>query len=405
MIFYSTHSKELYVSSDYKLDEGRYTPTAFNLYYDGGIFIGLYTHNNSTSYEAYPEGTSVLFTLPSSSSSSTPVNMRGTVISIPIPKVNSRLPMTDNTASPYVIRLVDGSIHQVSPDTMDLIVVPSSITSQKLRFPSWLGANQRVMYLSQGTYLKGTMEWNLDSRMWRFSQRRKNGTELFGVDLPNFCQDFQHYIDDGSLVPGWHTGKSFSIAGASSHVSASTLISLVPPGSTVKALHKNNPDKAVWLDSYREEYDGLMSNSTFDVISEEEFRCLQKHYGIRAIPSMCIFTVKHHNGVPTRAKSRVVVLGNLEQKSWSKTDCFSPVFSIPMIRLLTALAVHNGRTLKQADCKFAFIQATLPSEEVTVVKPPLGCPFLSPRQYWQLKKSLYGLRRAPRHWYNLLGKF
>jgi hypothetical protein len=384
MIFYSLHSKELYVSSDYKLDEGRHTPTAFNLHYDGGIFIGSYTHNNSTSYEAYPEGTSVLFTKPSSSSSSTPVNMRGTVISVPIPNINSRLPTSDNTASPYVIQLVDGSIHQVSPDTMDLIVMPSSITSQKLRFPSWLGANQRVIYLSQGTYLKGTMEWNLDSRMWRFSECRKNGTELFGVDLPNFCKDFQRYIDDGSLVPGWHNGKSFSIAGASSHVSASTLISLVPPGSTVKALHKNNPDKAVWLDSYREEYDGLMSNSTFDVISEEEFHCLQKRYGIRAIPSMCIFTVKHHNGVPTRAKSCIVVLGNLEQMSWSKTDCFSPVVSIPMICLLTALAVHNGRTLKQADCKFAFIQATLPSEEVTVVKPPLGCPFSASHQYWQL---------------------
>jgi hypothetical protein len=97
---------------------------------------------------------------------------------------------------------------------------------------------------------------------------------------------------------------------------------------------------------------------------------------------MCIFTVKHHNGVPTRAKSCIVVLGNLEQKPWSKTDCFSPIVSIPMIRLLTALAAHNGRTLKQADCKFAFIQATLPSEEVTVVKLPLGCPFSSPCQYW-----------------------
>jgi hypothetical protein len=202
MIFYSPHSKELYVSSDYKLDEGHHTPTVFNLNYDGGIIIGLYNHNNSTSYEACPEGTSVLFTLPSSSSSSTPVNMRGTVISVPIPKVNSHLPTSDNTASPYVIQLVDGSIHQVSPDTMDLIVVPSSNTSQKIRFPSWLGANQKVMYLSHGTYLKGTMEWNLDSHMWRFSQRHKNGTELFGVDLPNFCQDLQHYIEDGSLVPG-----------------------------------------------------------------------------------------------------------------------------------------------------------------------------------------------------------
>lgn len=79
----------------------------------------------------------------------------------------------------------------------------------------------------------------------------------------------------------------------------------------MKALHRNNPDWLIWHESYKEEYDGLSSNATFDVISEEEFLCLQKRHGIRAIPSMCIFTVKHTNGVPTRAKSRTVVLGNL----------------------------------------------------------------------------------------------
>ncbi len=73
-----------------------------------------------------------------------------------------------------------------------------------------------------------------------------------------------------------------------------------------------------------------------------------------------------------------------------------------MIRFLTALAVQNGRTVKQADCKFAFIQASLPSDEHTIVRPPVGCPFSKSGQYWQLKKSLYGLKRAPRHWYNKL---
>jgi hypothetical protein len=189
--------------------------------------------------------------------------------------------------------------------------------------------------------------------LWRFSQRRKNGVELFGVDLPNFCQDFQKYIDGGSLVPGWHSGKSFLVAGSSCHISATDLKSLIPPGSPLKAFHLTNPDCPVWLDSYKEEYDGLLSNSTFDIISEDEFKALQKQYGIRAIPSMCIFTVKQTNGVPIRAKSRIVVLGNLEQKTWSKSDCSSPVVSIPMIRLLTALAVQHGRTLKQADFKFA----------------------------------------------------
>jgi hypothetical protein len=73
-----------------------------------------------------------------------------------------------------------------------------------------------------------------------------------------------------------------------------------------------------------------------------------------------------------------------------------------MVRLLTVLAIHNKRTIKQGDCKFAFIQAALPKNEITIVKPPIGCPCSRVRKYWRLKKSLYGLRRAPRHWFKLV---
>jgi hypothetical protein len=176
---------------------------------------------------------------------------------------------------------------------------------------------------------------------------------------------------------------------------------LIPPGSVTKALHSHNQDREIWLNSYKEEYDGLTSNDTFDIISEEEYFKLCKQHGIKAIPSMCTFTIKCINGIPTRTKSRIVILGNFDPRPWSKSDCFSPVVSIPMVRLLTAIAVHNKRTVKQGDCKFAFIQASLPPDKLTIVKPPIGYPFSGVCSYWRLKKSLYSLRRAPRHWYKL----
>jgi hypothetical protein len=64
------------------------------------------------------------------------------------------------------------------------------------------------MYLKDGIYFKGAMEWSLDETSWRFSHRQKNGTELFGILLPNFCNEFQKYIDDGTILPGWHSGKT-----------------------------------------------------------------------------------------------------------------------------------------------------------------------------------------------------
>lgn len=390
MIFYCPHNKQLYTSSDYKLDEGRHTPNTFNLQYDGGIFVGLYNHGSpNSSVEPFPEGTSVLFPLQSHCDQNQTIQMRGTVISVPIPSNHSQLLMSDTDASPYVLRLVDGSIHKVSLDFLASIVDSPSSTSNKIRFPTWLGNSQKVMYLKDGVYVKGHMEWDIDNSIWRFSQRRRNGTELFGVTLPNFCLSFQRYIDDGTLLPGWHGGKNFYLAGLSSHVSATDLKCLIPPGSVNKALYSRNPDRQIWYDSYKEEYDGLSLNDTFDI--EDEYLHLCKLHGVRAIPSMCTFTVKRTNGVPTRAKSRIVVLGNFDTRPWTKSDCFSPVVSIPMVRLLTALTVHNKRTVKQGDCKFAFIQATLPDNELTIVKPPVGCPFSGPRKYWRLKKSLYGL--------------
>jgi hypothetical protein len=41
----------------------------------------------------------------------------------------------------------------------------------------------------------------------------------------------------------------------------------------------------------------------------------------------------------------------------------------------------------------------LPPEEVTIVRPPSGDPDAAKDEYWLLQKTLYGLRRSPRHWY------
>jgi hypothetical protein len=59
-------------------------------------------------------------------------------------------------------------------------------------------------------------------------------------------------------------------------------------------------------ESYKEEYDGLMSNDTFEIISDQEYKDLYLQHTIKAIPSMCTFTVKKTNGIPIQAKSRIV---------------------------------------------------------------------------------------------------
>jgi hypothetical protein len=72
-----------------------------------------------------------------------------------------------------------------------------------------------------------------------------------------------------------------------------------------------------------------------------------------------------------------------------------------MDRLLTAMVVHNKCTLKQGDCKFAFIQATLPDGELTICSTSSWMSILQCAFLLEAKKSLYGLHWAPRHWYTL----
>ena len=408
LLFYCPHTKHIYTSGDYKLDEGRNTPNTFNLKYEGGIFVGLYDSSpNTPQVEPYPQGTSVVWPLKDISNKT--VIIRGTVISVPLPLSDCQIPASADDAPPYVIKLVDGSTHRVAPLLMDDIVVSSdpNVVENRVEFPSWLGNSQKVMYLKDGTYIKGVMEYDLDSNGWRFSQHRRNGTELWGVALSNFARDFQLYIDDGTIIPGWHTkAKSNCLrVGSVSHVSAAGLLSPLPPGSLAKALKLTGNDFQIWSESYKEEFFGLKDNECFEIISEEEYQQIYRSTGKRAIPSMAVFTVKKDSsGKPLRAKSRIVVLGNKDPTEWTKADCFAPVVSLPVVRMLTALAVQQKRTLKQADCKLAFIQATLPPEEITVVKPPAGCPLSGPGTYWRLKRSMYGLKRAPRHWYKLISQ-
>jgi hypothetical protein len=118
---------------------------------------------------------------------------------------------------------------------------------------------------------------------------------------------------------------------------------------------------------------------------------------------MAIATIKYDaNNKPKRAKYRLVVLGNLDYHTWSKESTAAPVFSQLELRLLTASAVQHCRMLKNCDVKQAFIQSKLPPDEEYFLRPPHGCPRSTPGQYWRLLWSLYGLKRTPKLWFEML---
>lgn len=68
--------------------------------------------------------------------------------------------------------------------------------------------------------------------------------------------------------------------------------------------------------------------------------------------------------------------------------------------LLINLAIKNKHILKNADIKQAFVQSILPPEESYIIHPPPGCLKTPPNTYWKLNRTLYGLRRSARHWFD-----
>ena len=223
------------------------------------------------------------------------------------------------------------------------------------------------------------------------------------VPLPNFILNWPNLLAEDLLFPGHSFISTFlrpsslatmnPLTSSSANFVSATGLQLPCPSSLKFALDSSNPDRFIWSQSYNEEKRGLENMDVFRRISKEEYHKLQKSNKVpTAILSMCVIVVKYDKYInPHRAKCRIVALGNFEDRYYSKSKRYAPV-----------LKFADRKILQQGDCKQAFCNATLPDDECTVVRPPIGDPAHSTGEYWLLNKTLYGLRRSPRHWYDMM---
>ncbi len=100
------------------------------------------------------------------------------------------------------------------------------------------------------------------------------------------------------------------------------------------------------------------------------------------------------NFLPLWAKSCIVILGNHEDKVWSKSDCFALVLFGDSLYFLLILAIGNCWPLCQGDCKNAFCQVILPLEEITIVCPPSD-DSEADQKLWLLICTHYSLQQSP----------
>ena len=165
----------------------------------------------------------------------------------------------------------------------------------------------------------------------------EKGTML--EDLSSTCQNL---LETGQLFRGhakfhrvYQTRSQLQLKNCVlRHVSAHGLSQLVAPTSLKNISKLPLSDQAVWHAAYNEEFDGLSEIPTWEIISEEQFKKLNK--SVKPLPSMAIATIKYdENNKPKRAKYRIVVLGNLDYHLWSKASTAAPVMSHSLVRKAT----------------------------------------------------------------------
>nr|GFC24544.1 retrovirus-related Pol polyprotein from transposon TNT 1-94 [Tanacetum cinerariifolium] len=118
-----------------------------------------------------------------------------------------------------------------------------------------------------------------------------------------------------------------------------------------------------------------------------------------------IFKNKHdEEQTVIRNKSRLVVRGYRQEEGLDFEESFAPVARMEAIRIFLAYATHKAFIVFQMDVKTAFLHGLL-KEDVYVCQPEGFIDANHPSHVYKLKKALYGLRQAPRAWYNELSTF
>ncbi|GKE14643.1 retrovirus-related pol polyprotein from transposon TNT 1-94 [Tanacetum coccineum] len=103
-------------------------------------------------------------------------------------------------------------------------------------------------------------------------------------------------------------------------------------------------------------------------------------------------------------KARLVARGYRQEEGIDFEESFAPVARLEAVRIFFAFAAYMNMTVYQMDVKTAFLNGIL-REKVYVSQSDEFVDPDKPNHMYRLKKALYGLKRAPRAWYDLLSSF
>lgn len=154
--------------------------------------------------------------------------------------------------------------------------------------------------------------------------------------------------------------------------------------------YKEAAQHKVWRDAISKEVDAFEVTNTWDVTDLPP--------GRKALGNMWLFSNKYDaDGNHLLSKARLVVLGNNQIEGDDFNETFAPVAKLTTVRFILKVAATKNWLVHQMDVSNAFLHGDL--DEEIYMKLPQGYKTSDPNKVCRLKKSLYGLRQAPRCWY------
>jgi hypothetical protein len=163
----------------------------------------------------------------------------------------------------------------------------------------------------------------------------------------------------------------------------------------------DSSDREKWKEALREEWHSILLNNTFETATIANQRPTSK-----TIICKWVFKKKRNADNSIRYKARLVIRG-FEQIDGS-SDTYAPVGKLTTLRYMLALAAQHNWHNQHLDVVTAFLHPEV--DEDVYMKLPAGVEWLDPVlsrtcNWVKLKKALYGLRKAPKLWFDAINGF
>ncbi len=187
----------------------------------------------------------------------------------------------------------DGTSSSITAAKMpDLIPKPSvGISNSTHLLLPFLKVGSKITFKNDGQYHKGYLTQIPNSSYWfSYKSHINKKQEDWGAQLPNLATTWQDLCAESFLLPGL-TWSSFDCTTSAHHVSVRNLLCKCPC-SLLTAFDTNHPNRNVWLQHFWEEKNGIEFLNTYNKILLAEYRALCEKGAPRAIPTMCVLTIK-----------------------------------------------------------------------------------------------------------------